>query len=101
MSRILHLAATAALVGASSAALAEINACDVEVTRERTRQEMACQQQYGPPSGRVPDGNWHPGYSPALDRCLDRANAIYRVDRWACHGITYNDVRLQRGDDSL
>lgn len=95
MSRILHLAATAVLVGASSAALAEINTCDVEVTRERTQAEMTCQQQYGPPSGRVPEGRWHPGWSPALDQCLDRVQSKFRIERWACHGIVYNDTRFR------
>lgn len=96
MNRALHLVATAVLVCASSTALAEINSCDVEVTRERTRQEMSCQQQHGPLSGRLPQGNWHPGYHERLDTCLDKVQAEFRIERWACHGIVFNDARFPR-----
>jgi len=91
MNRASKLAAGLVLGVASSAAVAEITACDVEITRERTRQEMACQMQYGPPSGRLPQGNWHPGYHDALDRCLDRVQAEFRVERWACQGIEFRN----------
>ena len=88
MNRSLKTATTTALLCASSVALAELTPCDVEVTRERNREEMACQMQYGPPSGK-----WHVSNTEVLDRCLENAYTRYKLDRWQCHGVSFPQVR--------
>ena len=91
MHRTLNATAAAALLAASTVAVAEINTCDIEVTRTRVDEEKVCYAQFGPQSG-----NWIPGSTPELDACLDDVQGRFKVKRWLCHGVTFSGVDYEQ-----
>ncbi len=62
MHRTLNAVAATAVLAVSSAAFAEINTCDVDVTHARVAEEKVCYAGYGPKSGK-----WDPRDTPELD----------------------------------
>ena len=76
--------AAGVLLGVSGVASAELNTCDIEVTRGHTLLEAECYANYGPTSGR-----WNPRGTPELESCLDRVSSAFKIQRLACHGIIW------------